>query len=185
MSGFLGGLFGTEHKKPLPPPPLPKRNKSYKTRRNIVLSREARAKNAERLRKHRETMQTQLGEIDDYSNTAPPLPKRNKSYETRRNSVLSREARAKNAKSLRKHRETMQTQLGDIDDYSNTGAGATAQKRRRSLIDDMRQDMKENPFMGGKTRKRRRKRRRKTKRKGRRKTKKKRKRRKRKTRRKR
>ena len=133
MSGFLGGLFGTEHKKPLPP---------------------------------------------------PPLPKRNKSYETRRNSVLSREARAKNAKSLRKHRETMQTQLGDIDDYSNTGAGATAP---HTLIDDMREDLSREPFefMGGKTRKRRRKRRRKTKRKGRRKTKKKRKRRKRKTRRKR
>ena len=137
MSGFLGGLFGTEHKKPLP---------------------------------------------------APPLPKRNKSYETRRNEVLSREARAKNAKRLRKHRETMQTQLGDIDDYSNTGAGATAQKRQSgSLTDDMREDLSKNPFefMGGKTRKRIRKRRRKTKRKGRRKTKKKRKRRKRKTRRKR
>ena len=136
MSGFLGGLFGTEHKKDLPP---------------------------------------------------PPLPKRNKSYETRRNSVLSRQARVKNANRLRKHRETMQTQLGDIDDYSNTGVGAFTTKKRRSLTDDMREDLSREPFefMGGKTRKRRRKRRRKTKRKGRRKTKKKRKIRKRKTRRKR
>ena len=81
------------------------------------------------------------------------------------------------------HKETMRPKLGEIDDYSDTGAGAFTTKKRRSLTDDMRENM--DDFMGGKTRKRRRKRRRKTKRKGRRKTKKKRKRRKRKTRRKR
>ena len=69
----------------------------------------------------------------------------------------------------------------DIDNRYDTKG------KRRSLTQDMREVMEEDPyaFMGGKTRKRRRKRRRKTKRKGRRKTKKKRKMKKRKTRRKR
>ena len=57
--------------------------------------------------------------------------------------------------------------------------------KRRSLTEDMREDLDPFELMGGKTRKRRRKRRRKTKRKGKRKTKKKRKMKKRKTRRKR
>lgn len=81
------------------------------------------------------------------------------------------------------HKDTMRPKLGKIDDYSDTGAGASTTKKRTSLTDRMRENM--DDFMGGKTRKRRRKRRRKTKRKGRRKTKKRRKRRKRKTRRKR
>tara|TARA_B100000035_G_scaffold157816_1_gene134505 strand:+ start:14958 stop:15488 length:531 start_codon:yes stop_codon:yes gene_type:complete len=81
------------------------------------------------------------------------------------------------------HKDTMRPKLGKIDDYSDTGAGASTTKKRTSLTDRMRENM--DDFMGGKTRKRRRKRRRKTKRKGRRKTKKRRKMRKRKTRRKR
>lgn len=68
----------------------------------------------------------------------------------------------------------------DIDYGYHTPKG-----KKRSLTEDMRENLDPFDFMGGKTRKRRRKRRRKTKRKGRRKTKKRRKRRKRKTRRKR
>ena len=83
-------------------------------------------------------------------------------------------------KKTRTNREYLDKRPKDIDYRYHTPKG-----KRRSLTEDMREDLDPFEFMGGKTRKRRRKRRRKTKRKGRRKTKKRRKRRKRKTRRKR
>ena len=83
-------------------------------------------------------------------------------------------------KNRTKRQDTDIATFSKISSPQNTGlntilAPFSVKKRKSSLTDVMRQDMEDNPFMGGKTRKRRRKRRRKTKRKGRRKTKKRRK----------
>ena len=94
-----------------------------------------------------------------------------------------RPRRKKNRSRINKtptNREYLDKRPKDIDYRYHTPKG-----KRKSLTEDMREDLDPFEFMGGKTRKRRRKRRRKTKRKGRRKTKKRRKMRKRKTRRKR
>lgn len=142
----------------------------------------------------------------------PPLPSRGRSYkrrsikgrekvrQARGKAALSLQARFRGNKSrqntrrLRKHRDTMQPKLAEIE-YDNYEDDEDDEYDRRPPIPPpppssspsvttLRRKF-ENNQGGRRTRKRRRKRRRKTKRKGRRKTKKRRKRRKRKTRRKR
>tara|TARA_B110001450_G_C17624943_1_gene482757 strand:- start:62 stop:610 length:549 start_codon:yes stop_codon:yes gene_type:complete len=179
-------LFGTPRKKNVHTYYGQSKNADNMTRKELEEERERWRKEAERVAR----IKRRIKRKNKKRNKGPPLPRRRDGrwdmdavYKPQITDTILAPLNLEDA-----HKDTMRPKLGEIDDYSDTGAGATAQKRRSgSLTDMMEDDMNRNPvdFMGGKTRKRRRKRRRKTKRKGRRKTKKRRKRRKRKTRRKR
>jgi hypothetical protein len=181
MAGFLKGLFGTKKKK---------EHTYYGQSKNVDnMTPEELEKEQERWRKEAEKIariKRRIKRKNKRRKKGPPRARRpdgrwdpDAVYKPKITKAILAPWDFEDA-----HKETMRPKLErDLGDYSDTGAGASTTKKRRSLTDEMRENM--DDFMGGKTRKRRRKRRRKTKRKGRRKTKKRRKRRKRKTRRKR
>tara|TARA_B100000902_G_C27260843_1_gene890635 strand:- start:1127 stop:1669 length:543 start_codon:yes stop_codon:yes gene_type:complete len=177
-------LFGTPRKKNTHTYYGQSKNADNMTRKELEEERERWRKEAERVAR----IKRRNNRKNKTRKKGPPLPRRRDGrwdmdavYKPQITDTILAPLDSEDA-----HKDTMRPKLGKIDDYSDTGAGASTTKKRTSLTEDMRKDLVDPfEFMGGKTRKRRRKRRRKTKRKGRRKTKKRRKRRKRKTRRKR